>query len=183
MADVAAATSLGGIVVLAGCASVVILLPTTTAALLVFAAGEAAAGLLTWRRARVGRLERPALRETRRVVKATWPLGASGIIIYASYANLDSILLAAVRSDAEAGLYSAPYRLFLAANAVVIFAAYALLPILSRIHHEGQPKEKRHLLLRAFTPLAAYGLVTLGAAELFGGLFLETVFGPPFGEG
>lgn len=180
MGDVATATSLGGIVVLAGCATAVVLLPTTTAALLVFAAGEAAAGLFTWRRARVGLLERPTFTEARRLVRVTWPLGASGIIIYASYANLDSILLAVVRSDAEAGLYSAPYRLFLAANAVIIFAAYALLPMLARSHHEGRPKEKRHLLIRAFTPLAAYGLITLGAAEVLGGPFLEAVFGSDF---
>ena len=180
MGDVATATSLGGIVVLVGCATIVLLLPTTAAALIVFAVGEASAGFYTWRRAKVGHLRRPAFKEAWKLVKSTWPLGASGIIIYASYANLDSILLAALRSDTEAGLYSAPYRLFLAANSVIIFAAYALLPMLARSHHEGRPKEKRNLLLRAFRPLAAYGLVILGAAELLGGPFIETVFGADF---
>lgn len=180
MGDAAAATSLGGIVVLLGCASVVILLPTTTTALAVFALGEIAAAFMTWWQARVGRLKLPTVKRAKRVVRTTWPLGAAGIIIYASYANLDSILLAVIRSDVEAGLYSAPYRLFLAANAVVIFAAYSLLPMLARSHHEGRREAKRHLLLHAFTPLAGYGLAVLGASELLGEFFLARVFGPDF---
>lgn len=180
MADAAGSTALGGFVVLAGCGSLVLFLPTATAALVVFVLGEAFAAGATWWRARLGRVEIPSWESMKRVVISSWPLGASGIIIYASYANLDSILLAIVRSDAEAGLYSAPYRLFLAANAVTLFAAYSLLPMLSRSHHEGRPKEKRHLLLRAFTPLAGYGLLVLGAAEMFGGTVVEGLFGPDF---
>lgn len=182
MADVAAATALGGTVVLVGCASIVLLLPTTTAALIVFAVGEAAAALGTWHRAKVGKPALPSFAEVKRVVRASWPLGASGLIIYASYANLDSIVLAAVHSDAEAGLYSAPYRLFLAANTVILFAAYSLLPMLARNHHLGRPKERKHLLIRAFLPLAGYGLLVLGAAELLGGAVVTAIFGSEFSE-
>lgn len=182
MADAAGATALGGIVVLVGCGSLVLLLPTATAALIVFVMGEASAAAATWWRAKLGRVEMPSWERIKQVVVASWPLGASGIIIYASYANLDSILLAILRSDAEAGLYSAPYRLFLAANAVTLFAAYSLLPMLSRSHHEGRLHEKRSLLLRAFTPLAGYGLIVLGAAELIGGAVLEGLFGADFAD-
>ena len=180
MADAAGATALGGIAVLAGCCSLVLLLPTATAALVVFVLGEASAAAATWWRAKPGRIELPSRETIKRVVRASWPLGASGVIIYASYANLDSILLAIVRSDADAGLYSAPYRLFLAANAVTVFAAYSLLPMLSRSYHEGRLAEKRNLLLRAFTPLAGYGLMVLGAAEILGETVLSGLFGADF---
>lgn len=180
MTDVAGATALGGLVVLAGSASIVVLVPTAAVAMGVFALGEGVAGLATWWRASAGRPELPSLATAKNVVRATWPLGASGLIIYASYANLDTILLAAVRSDAEAGLYSAPYRLFLAANAVPLFAAYALLPMLARRHDEGRTEERRRLLLRTFLPLAGYGMLTLGLTEVLGGPLLSALFGHEF---
>lgn len=182
MTDVAVATAVGGIVVLVGCASFVLLHPTVNVALSVFALGEGAAALMTWRRARVGRPEPPAGAEVRHALRSAWPLGASGLIIYAAYANVDTILLAAVRSEAEAGLYSAPYRLFLAANAVPLFAAYALLPTLARAHQEGRTLEGRRLLLRAFVPLAGYGMLLLGLAEATGGALLSGLFGEDFAD-
>ncbi len=182
MADVAGATALGGVVVLVGSATIVMLVPTTTVALIVFALGEAAACFATWLRARVGRPQLPSIGEVRRILRRSWPLGASGLIIYASYTNLDSIVLAAVRSDAEAGLYSAPYRLFLAANAVTLFAAYSLLPMLARRHHEGRPAERRRLLLRSFLPLSGYGVLVLGLSELLAKPVLTTLFGDEFSD-
>lgn len=180
MGAVAVAVSVGGAVVLVGSASVVIAVPTAVAALLIFALGETVTCAATWIAARIKRPTIPSLAEIKRVVKISWPLGISGLIIYMSYANLDSIVLAALRSEAEAGLYSGPYRLFLAANTLIIFAAYSLLPMLTRIHHEGKLRTKRHLLVNVSMPLAGYGIMVLGAVELLGEALLPMIFGPAF---
>jgi O-antigen/teichoic acid export membrane protein len=101
----------------------------------------------------------------------------SSIIVYSYYLNVDTILLAAFRGDADAGLYSAPYRLFLAVNVVAIFAAYALMPAARRVASGLSAEVPWRQVAHA---LAAYGLLVLAAAEAVGGAVIETIFGPEF---
>jgi O-antigen/teichoic acid export membrane protein len=103
-------------------------------------------------------------------------LAVSAIVLYGFYANLDTVILAATRSTDEAGLYSGPYRLFLALNAVVVFAGYALLPVVARLRAAGAAPVVRAL----GRPLVAYGLACLGFAELFAGPVLRLLFGARF---
>lgn len=182
MGAVATANSVGGAVVLAGAALVVVAKPTAEAALAVFVAGDLTVALLTLRSAPLRRVPRPRVAGLGTVVRRSWPLGASALVVYSYYANLDTIVLSVTRSAAEAGLYSAPYRLFLAFTVVGTFAAYALLPRIARAVAAGPAEDAREMaaLRRALVPLAGYGLVVLGVVELAGDDLLIVLFGPDF---
>lgn len=186
MGSVAVANSAGGAVVLAGALFVVTAQPTAEVALAVFLAGEATVALLTLRAARLPRLPRPRVAGLRAAVRRSWPLGASALVVYSYYANLDTIVLSVTRSAEEAGLYSAPYRLFLALNVLGTFAAYALMPRIARAVDAGPATDAAAMagLRRALIPLAGYGLLVLGAVEIAGDDILRLLFGEPFaGEG
>lgn len=181
MPAVATSAALGGIVVLLGALVLVPMAPTATVAMGAFAAGEAIAAAYTWWSARITRSMRPSLNGAAPMLRRSWPLAISALVVYLYYANLDVVLLSILRSDEEAGLYSAPYRVFLAFNAIATFAAYAMLPAVSRAVADGDPERARSLLLRALAPLAGLGLVMLGIVELCGGPLLRILFGAPFG--
>lgn len=181
MPAVAISAAVGGIVVLLGALVVVPLAPTATVALAAFAVGEAAAAAYTWRSARITRSMRPTLEGARPMLRRSWPLAVSALVVYLYYANLDIVLLSILRTNEEAGLYSAPYRVFLAFNAIATFAAYATLPAVARAVTGGDPARARGLLVRVLPALAGLGIVMLGLVELSGGPLLRTLFGLPFG--
>lgn len=179
MSALATATAAGGATVLA--ASVLAgRSGTAVAGLLALGAGELAAAALTWRAAGLRHPPRPRLEGLRPVLRESWPLAIAGLVTYAYYANLDTVLLAATRSSAEAGLYSAPYRVFLALNAVGLFAAYGLLPLVSREVSAGRVSAAERLVAACIAPLAAFGLVALGLSELAGEPLLRALFGARF---
>jgi len=186
MVAVATANAIGGAVVLAGTIVIVEAKPEPELALGVFVAGEAAVAVLCLRYAWLGRLPRPRLSGLRMRVRRSWPLGASALVVYSYYANLDTIILSVTRSAEEAGLYSAPYRLFLALNILGTFAAYALMPRIARAVEAGRDEDAAAMagLRRALVPLAGYGLVVLGLVEVVGDDVLRALFGPAFaGQG
>ena len=182
MATLASATAAGGIAVLAGVLLVLPAAPSRDLAIALFAAGELLVAALTWRA--LGVLPIPRLRRSGlpALLRRSWPAGASALIVYSYYANLDTILLAGFRSDEEAGLYGAPYRIFLALNVLGTFAAYALLPVMTRLVVAGRQQVANDELRRRLAPLLCYGLVVLGAVELAGARLLEALFGSEFGE-
>jgi O-antigen/teichoic acid export membrane protein len=182
MATLAAATAAGGIAVLAGVVLVLPTAPSRELAIALFAASELLVAALTWRA--LGVLPIPRLRRSGlpALLRRSWPAGASALIVYSYYANLDTIFLAAFRSDEEAGLYSAPYRVFLALNVLGTFAAYALLPVMTRLVVAGRERVADTELRRRLAPLMCYGLVVLGAVEVAGAHLLELLFGSEFGE-
>lgn len=180
MVALAVSSVVGGVVVLAGAILVAATSDSATAGLSALAVGELAAAAITWRAARLRRVPRPVLRGLGPLLREAWPMAIAGVVMYAYYANIDTILLAAIHSPEEAGLYSAPYRLFLALNVIGIFAAYALLPLASRAAEAGRSDEAEDLIVSCLGPLAAFGLLCLGTAELLGGEILGFVFGAPF---
>ncbi len=182
MAAVAAANAAGGAVVLAGALLISTTSPTALSALAIFVAGELTVALLTLRAARLARVPRPSVAGLRSTVQRSWPLGASALVVYSYYANLDTILLSVTRSPEQAGLYSAPYRLFLALNVVGTFAAYALLPRIARAVAAGPAADAAAMaaLRRALVPLAGYGLLVLGAVEIAGEDVLRALYGARF---
>lgn len=181
MPAVAASAAIGGIVVLLGALVVVPLASTATVALAAFAAGEAAAAAYTWRSARITRSMRASLAGARPMLRRSWPLAISALVVYLYYANLDIVLLSILRTNEEAGLYSAPYRVFLAFNAIATFAAYAMLPTVARAVTGGHAERARSLLAGALPALAGLGIVLLGVVELSAGPVLRALFGAPFG--
>jgi O-antigen/teichoic acid export membrane protein len=181
MGAVAAAAGIGGTTVLVGALAVSLLKPTTSTALAVFAAGELVATITTWRFT-VGRAPRLSTVGLVDAAQASWPLAISAFIVYSSTANLDTLLLSALSSAEEAGLYSAPYRIYLGLNVVGTFAAYAILPRMSREVAAGQLELSVSKLATGLWPLAGYGLLCLAGAEMFGGELLEGLFGSAFAD-
>jgi O-antigen/teichoic acid export membrane protein len=181
MTSVAIASAAGGLVALAGALLVAVTAQSAIAGLAALAVGEFAGAAWTWRSARLRRFTRPRLRGLGGLLHESWPMAVAGAVMYAYYANIDTILLAAIRSTEEAGLYSAPYKLFLALNVVGIYAAYALLPLASRAVGDDARVESERLLVSCLAPLAGFGLLCLGVAEIIGAQLLEFVFGVPFG--
>ena len=184
MNSVALASAAGGVVVLAGSLTLVQAQPSPMVALAVFAAAEFVVSGFTWRAARIREIRRPSWLELSRAVRESWPVGLAALIVYSYYANLDTLILSIARSTAEAGLYSAPYRTFLAVNVVGTFAAYAYLPQIAKGVAAGRTKERdaEHGLHRGLPLLCAYGLFVLGGAELAGGTALAGLFGESFEE-
>ena len=182
MGSLALAQCAGGTVVLAGSVAISVASPTAPAALAIFVAGELTVAILTLRAARLGRLPRPRIHGLRAEARRSWLLGASALVVYSYYANLDTILLSITRSAEEAGLYSAPYRLFLALNVLGTFAAYSLLPRIARAVEAGAAADAAAMagLQRAIVPLAGYGLLVLGAVEIAGEDVLRLLFGDRF---
>jgi O-antigen/teichoic acid export membrane protein len=182
MGTVATAFAAGGATVLAGSLALTLVDAGAEAALAVFVIGEFVVAGLTLRGARLPRLPRPDLAGLRSALRRSWPLGASALIVYSYYANLDTILLSVLRSAEEAGLYSAAYRLFLAVNVVGTFAAYATLPSISRAVNAGPAADAEAMmrLRRSAVALAGYGLVALGIIEQASADVLEVLFGGRF---
>lgn len=177
----AVATALGGLVVLGSSLVVSVTTHDALAGLAALGSGELAAAAWTWRSARLRSLPRPTLRGLGSLLRQSWPLAITGAVTYAYYANIDTILIAATHGTRDAGLYSAPYRLFLALNTTGVFAAYALLPLAARAVTLRAAHAMENLTLSCLPPLAGIGLLWLGLAELIGRPLLETAFGTPFG--
>ena len=171
----------GGLTVTTGCALMALTNATSVLGVTVFAAGEAVTTAICWFAVGRGFFPRVGVSGLRDLLRRSWPIGLSSLSFYAYYANIDTIILAATRSEREAGLYTAAYRLFLAANIVGIAAAYAHLPILARAVAAGDDRSAVVALKRTLYFLACYGAIVLGAAELGGHLILTTLFGARFG--
>lgn len=180
MGSLGIAETIGGVVVMVGCLLLAFTKATPVLALGVFALGEAVSAGACWIAAGRSSLPRIGLQGVKSMVRRSWPIGISAIAFYAYYANVDTIILAATRSEREAGLYTAAYRLFLAANLVGIVAAYVQLPILSRAVADGDDVAASASLRRAIYFLACYGAMVVGVAEVGGQAVLNILFGHRF---
>ena len=78
---------------------------------------------------------------------------------------------------AEAGLYTAAYRLFLAANIAGLAAAYSQLPILSRAVARGDDGEASISFRQILVLLACYGSAVVGVVSVGGRVILQTLYG------
>ena len=182
MGGLARAWALGGFTIACGSIVVAITSGNATAALWCFALAEAVTAAACW--VAVAGTGRPVLgfRGLTPLLSRSWPLWLSSAVIYGYSANIDTILIAAVRSEAEAGLYSAPYRVFLVLNVVGVFAAYSLMPRLSREQMATGDNRPPAVLLTTLWALLAYGAIVVGAASALAEPALKLVFGEPFGE-
>jgi O-antigen/teichoic acid export membrane protein len=180
MSLVAMANAAGGLTALAGALAVAKFSGAVTAALAVFALAELVVTAVLWIRLYPYTGIELGLRGIGAMLLRARALALSSLAIYSYYANLDTIILAASHSSREAGLYSAPYRLFLMLNLVGVFAAYAMLPTLARFATTSQEPAADRLLSSALGLLGIYGLATLGLSELVGPFVLGTLFGTPF---
>jgi O-antigen/teichoic acid export membrane protein len=182
MRCLAMATAAGGLVVLVGSLVVVQAHPSAAVALGVLAAAEFLVSALTWRSSGVRRLVRPGRPRLWAEARRSWPVGLAALIVYSYYANLDTLILSVLRSAEEAGLYSAPYRTFLALNVVGTFAAYAYLPLVARGVEHGGDEEARSLIRisSGLRGLCAYSLIVLGVVELVSEDLLGLLFGARF---
>ncbi len=180
MSIVAAANAAGGLAMLVGALVVAERSDTATAALGAFALAECVVAIVLWTSLGLFRNVEFGIRGMTSMLRRARPLAISSLAIYSYYANIDTIVLAATHSSREAGLYSAPYRLFLVLNLVGVFVAYSMLPTLARLANAREQVHADSLVLSTLIPLAGYGLVTLGLVELVGAEALDALFGAPF---
>ena len=180
MRAVAMATAAGGLVAALGSLILWQTHGTSTSSLLVFAAAEAVAAALCWRAAGRASLPTLTLNGLGAMVKRSWPVALSSLAIYSYLANIDTIIMAGTRGTADAGLYSAPYRLFLTLNVIPVFAAYATFPIIAQAAHSGRMDDGRRVLRENRKDLLVYGLAALAGAELIGKPMLGILFGHQF---
>jgi len=179
MATVARATAAGGATVLAGAVLVAATNGSAEPAIAAFAVGEAVAAILCWRALKDVAWPTWVRGEVSLLVREAWPVALSSLIVYSYYFNIDTLIIAASRTGAEAGLYSAPYRVFLALNVVGIFAAYSYFPSISRAAVLGDNSAADRMRV-ALGLLAAYGLLVLGVAEVAASNVLRFLFGAKF---
>ena len=182
MVPVAVASAAGGTLLLVLCLTLVTKHPTTSIALLCFTLAELAAAGATWYATRIVPTRSVGTQRMGLMVREAWPMAASAVIIYAYVANLDTVLLSIIRSPEEAGLYSAPYRVFFAGLAVGTFAGYAYLPRLARAVGTREEAEVGASFRNALTALCAYGVVVVGLTEVGGEAALRLIFGSEFGQ-
>lgn len=174
------AWTLGGSAVAAGAVLVGWQSGSASAAMWAYAAGELTVTAVGWIALRGTLRTGLALTSWRTLVGRSWPLAVSAVVIYIYTANLDTILIAALRSSREAGLYSAPYRVFWVLSAVIVFASYAALPKLSRRSASGEESavvEGVGLLARV---LLCYSAIVVAGIEVLGDRALAAVFGSGF---
>jgi O-antigen/teichoic acid export membrane protein len=184
MRTLALAWALGGGTVAVGAALCAWGPKTAQAALWAYAGGEAVVAMVGWLALR--RVVRPGLsvKSWAPLVRKAWPIAVSTVVIYAYTANIDTIVLAATRSKAEAGLYSGPYRVFWVVSAVIVFASYAALPKLSRRSAAGDEETVRSAVTLLAQVLCSYALVAVGISFLVAGPGLGFLFGGHFsGQG
>ena len=182
MGRVALGTAAGGAAAVIGAFVILATSDSAVAALGLFAVAELVASSVYWTAAR-GWRPRPNTRGLTRLLRESWPIALSSIAVFTFYANIDTIILGAARGEAEAGVYSAAYRVFLAFNVLAIFGAYSLYPIISRareLRTVGDVIERAGRFLEA---LVVYGAIVVGAAILIAHPMLRALFGPGYGRG
>jgi O-antigen/teichoic acid export membrane protein len=165
-------------VALAGAAVVAATARSATAALIAFAVAETCATAVYWSTSR-GRRPQPSLVGARALLRTAAPLAISAIAIYSYYAGIDTVILGVSHSTAEAGVYSAVYRVFLTFNVVAIFAAYANYPLTAR--RRGLAPTGLASVMRWFLIfMGVYGAIVLGIAEIVQGDLPGLLFGSRF---
>jgi len=176
----AMANAAGGFAVLGASLVIVTISNSATAALTAFALGEFVVAAVLWANLLRDYKIEIGISGMSSMLRRARPLALSSLAVYSYYANIDTIIIAGSRSNSEAGLYSAPYRLFLVLNLVAVFAAYAMLPILTRLADANEEGDADRLIRSTLAVLAGYGLVTLALVELVGGEILALLFGARF---
>lgn len=179
-AGVGAAAGLGGVVALCAAGIVLVVHGSYVAALAGFALAEFVTSVLCWRAVRdIGR-PRPSLSGSLPLLRRSWPVGISSLVVYSYYANLDTLILSATHGPDKAGIYSGAYRVFLLFNTVALFGAYANFPTLSRASADPNDKAAGRVLHRSLVYLFAYGGLVTGGTLIWGGQLLGLLFGPGF---
>lgn len=88
---------------------------------------------------RVGGLSlRIGWREALRLMRTSWPFGASEMV-YLFYTRADLVILTWIRGDATAGIYASSLKFFEVSTLPVFFLGFAAYPALSRLFERRSP--------------------------------------------
>jgi O-antigen/teichoic acid export membrane protein len=115
-----------------------------------------------------GRLLRPAI-----------PIGASAVMI-AVYHYIDQIMLGLMRGEAEVGIYTAAYRIMVAAVAPAAILFNAFLPTLSK--SVGNLAVMQRHMKQYATVMAAIGLPIMTAGVLMAPGGIRVLYGPDYAQ-
>lgn len=172
----------GGVTVVLGAAGLVLVRAGPLEALLVFTAGEIVLAIVCWFQIRnhASPVARPSARGGKALVRESWPLAVAAVVTYSYYANVDTLLLGALASPAEAGLYSAPYRVFLVLNTAAMFGAYAIGPAVARLEDADERAGAQRIVEEAVNGLLGYACLVVFGVAMFGGAAMRFLFGSEF---
>jgi len=138
------------------------------------------AGVLMWRR--IHSLEPGSRLDLRGVLSFTWPMGVTGLAIFAVTTWTDVWIIGAFLGQREVALYGAAVRLaaLVAAPALVLHSVAP--PLIAELHARGdRPQLQRALqIATAWLSLPSIALFLLFAA--LGSSILGVVYGPTYGQ-
>jgi O-antigen/teichoic acid export membrane protein len=122
---------------------------------------------------------RPRAGAWRALLVPALPLAASAFVSEVYY-NLDKIMLEALRTTAEVGLYGAGYKVYALAVAPAAALFPAFFPTLARA---GTQAERADAARRFASALLLIGLPVLAVAPFAAGPVLDLLFGPEYAAG
>lgn len=104
-----------------------------------------------------------------------------GLLIFRTlYGQTDPIVLGAIATEQEAGWYTVAFRLVGTAMFFPMALFFALLPTLSRLHHEGNRAAFADLGRNALDITLLVGLPIAAAAIFLAGPVIQLLYGPSF---
>ena len=138
------------------------------------------AGFLLWRRVRS--LEPATRLDLRGVLSFTWPIGVTGLAIFAVTTWTDVWIIGAFLGQREVALYGAAVRLaaLVAAPALVLHSVVP--PLIAELHERGDRVQLQRALQIATAWLSLPSLALFVLFVAFGGPILSIVYGPTYAD-
>jgi O-antigen/teichoic acid export membrane protein len=104
-----------------------------------------------------------------------------GLLVFRTlYGQTDPIVLGAIATEREAGWYTVAFRLVGTAMFFPMALVFALLPTLSRLHHESDQAGFAGLAQKALDITLLVGLPISAAAIFLAGPVIQLLYGPTF---
>lgn len=122
---------------------------------------------------------RPSRRESRELLVAGLPLGLS-ILIVSFYSRYDVIILGALRTHSEVAWFSVAYSLIAIVISLSFAASSALLPVFSRLAHQGHRDTQFGLYRLALRYLLIVALALVGGIVVLAAPVVNAVYGASY---
>lgn len=115
----------------------------------------------------------------KKIIITSWPIGVS-IIFNLVYLKADTIILSVVRSQAEVGLYGAPYRVIDILTMIPMMFAGLLLPTFTLKWAEKNLSDFRNVFQMTFNVMAIFALPIVVGTQFIGEGLMVLIAGEEF---
>ncbi len=138
------------------------------------------ASLLLWRRVRS--LEAGTRLEFRSVLAISWPIGVTGLAIFAVTTWTDVWIIGAFLGQRDVALYGAAVRLAALVASPALILHSVVPPLIAEMHAQGDRTQLERALRIATAWLALPSIAAFVLFAVFGSAILSTVYGPTYGQ-